>query len=187
MYDVDAVDEYLSREYPVNEEVEFEEFQEATEVLSEAAYRKSAEWEAAVRQERDVGEVDDIAREAAVIANQLDKVVSSYTHQVSYDEMNEDEEEIFTENTHANTFIYNLGTQQKHLMNPGDAKSGDFALVNGAPRFRPEPEEIEETYTLPRDFISELSPTDMWIDSVEIKDGEDLDRIDTDGNMIIED
>jgi len=187
MYDVEAVNEYLSREYPVDEEVEFEEFQEATEVLSEAAYRKSAEWEAAVRQERAVEEVDDIAREAAVIANQLDKISSSYANQTPINEMSDAEDEIHVESRRANTFIYNLGTQQKHLMNPGEANTGDFTLVNGAPRFRPEPEEIEETYTLPRDYISDLSPTDMWIDSMEIKDGEDLDRIDTDGNTIIED
>lgn len=170
----------LDPDYLMENELESDEFVEASEMLIDRAYRKATEWEMAVKSERPVDEVDDIAREAAETAYVLDRVVSDFFD--AYGELSDEQVENVNMGRRAWTFVNEVGTQMQYLgKDKNEMEEGDFVLINGnnVEPFSTEFDQIE-TYTHPSEFIEGFSGP-IRITSFEVDTDPDLDDIPEDG------
>ena len=166
----------LDPDYLMENELDEDEFIEASEKLSDRVYRKATEWEMAVKGERPVDEVDGIAREAAETAYVIDRVVSDFFD--AYGELSDNQVEAVNAGRRAWSFVNESGTQLKYMgKDSEEMEEGDFVLVNGnnVEPFSTDFEQIE-TYTRPGEIIEQLSGP-VRITSFEINPDADLDDI----------
>jgi len=169
----------IDPEYLFDNDLEGEEFREAQTKLIDRAYRKVTEWRTAVRQERPVEEVNDLARESAKTAYTIDRLNSGYVDR--YGKLTDPDVEIVNEARRAWRFVHESGTQMQYEgKNSEDFDEGDFVLINGN-NVGLRPNEFDEmlTYKPPSNYIEELSGP-IRISSFEVDPDASLDDINRD-------
>lgn len=169
----------MNQEFNVNDEVTDETLLEASEVLTNAIYRKAAEWEQLVRQEKPVEQVDQVGEELAQIATQADKLISAYGPRKVLNpdiETDPEIEEAFNEARQANTYTFHLGTEYSNTLSSFEPENGDFVLINGkADQLYDVP--VEDTYTPVKEFLDKYSTTNIEITEVNIEQDVELERL----------
>ncbi|WP_414837469.1 hypothetical protein ACK3SF_04325 [Candidatus Nanosalina sp. VS9-1] len=169
-------DDDIDADYVLEEDLDSEEYREASEKLVDAAYRNITEWRMAVRDQRDVEEVDSLARDAAKTAYVIDRMNAEFFD--GYGKMSDAVMEAFNAGNRAWRFVNEAGTQMQYEMKDSeDIDEGEFVLRNGN-NVEPLPEEHEglELYTLPAEFIEQMSGP-IRIDSISVDPEASLDDL----------
>lgn len=170
----------IDPDYLLEQELDNEEYKEASEKLVDRAYRKITEWRMSVRDERPIQEADELAREAAETAYLIDRVNSNFVD--NYGNLSDGELEAVNESNRAWRFVNESGTQMQYEGKDSEQfETGDFVLVNGnnVDPFAEQFEELE-TYTEPSEFIEKFSGP-IRITSFSVDPEASLDDIDRDG------
>lgn len=150
----------IDADYLLQNELDAEEYRQASEVLVRRTYRKIESWERAVRSERGVEDVDSIARDAARSAYVLDKIGSDFFS--NYGGMSDIQLEVFNAGNRAWRTVNEAGKQLRYEgRDPEEIEEGSFVLINGentqGPKSGSGGESYVENYTLPSDYMNEFS------------------------------
>lgn len=166
----------LDTQYLLENDLDDEEFEEASINLIDNAYRKVTEWRMAVREERPVDEVDELAKDAARTAYVLDRLASDFFD--AYGELGDRQVELVNKSRRAWRFVNESGTQMQYTgKDSEELNEGDFVLVNGnnVDPFTEEHDELD-TYTPPEKYISKYSGP-FRISSIEVDTEASLDDL----------
>lgn len=159
----------LELQYLLENDLENDEFKEAAVGLLDRAHRKQDQWRRAVRREKPVDEVDQIAREMAEAAYVVEKMASNAFE--SYGDLGGDKQlEIVNLTRGAWRSIHETGTQMQYEGKDSDEMSKeDFVLINGNNvDYSSEEFEDLETYTPPSEYLEDFSKSSARFSSVVV-------------------